>query len=610
MEPDLETNPSEDPIQPEKANSAGNDPHPPYEFSFQAARTGHRIACLNGKALSSSYDPQKEGLRLAQGLLALARKQEDIRHIIIVGAGSPYLLKALQAEAGEASLEAGPLQISIYEPVPEVYQWICENQSYRMPVIQSRQEALQYVQSRPVLVFPNRSLVQNFAMYRRAFEELHEAASRRQINLNTLSKFGSLWARNLYANFPRFLGAAELTALKGAGRGKPAIVLGAGPSLSDHLPAIAASPRREDFLVIAVDTALSVCRIHGLEPDFALTVDPQPINFYHMAGESFRRTILLADSASSPLALRRWAGRLIRLQNAFPLSRELARISGHTDLDSLGYGGSVSTNAYDLALYLGCSEVLMVGQDLSFPASKVHASGAALEELWSFREHRLSSRETGNYRQRFSVPVVHLPSETGAVHSNDKLNVFFNWFNRRFSEDTDRIQISLLRTGGVAFTHGQFFQTFSEWESQRVSAVARDNGVEPDPRARLSASGSPSATGRSTTEVGSPASGISIPGLPNLADLPEPAFQKLRQALRLLKEEFQALVDACASEKLLFANLDRLARAIRLAGTGMQREIEELKEQGKLSDDFRMSLKGQAARHARMLHRLLARLDR
>ncbi|MCB1140071.1 MAG: DUF115 domain-containing protein [Leptospiraceae bacterium] len=588
MEQDLDRSKAHD-SQRTEANIAGPQKQSaPYTVTWQTARTGLKIACLNDRPLASVYDPQKEAQRLLDGLLALARQHSDIRHIMIVGAGSPYLLEALEpaAASGPAGVEALQWEFSIVEPVADVYQWIRASGNWRTSIFKSAAEAQQYIQSRAVLVFPNRPLVSAFEVYRRTFDEVEQSANQRQINLNTLNKFGPLWVRNLYSNFTEFLNAGELVELQGAGKGKAAVLLGAGPSLTDHLPAIAASPRRDEFLIIAVDTALSVCRMHGLEPDFALTVDPQPINFYHMAGESFRRTILIADPACSPLALRRWKGPLLRLQNPFPLSRELARISNHLNEDSLGYGGSVSTNAYDLALYLECSEVLMVGQDLSFPASRVHASGAALEELWGFREKRLSSRETGNYRQRFSVPVVPLPSETDTVHSNDKLNVFYNWFNQRFARDAERIRISLLRSAGVRFSRGDIYDTFSQWEQGRSSPTSDHPLPRPD---------SNSSQALKSVSAKHPSSPFNL--------------SRACGALSELRQEFQDLVSAARSEAALFENLQRLSRAIRLAGTGMQAEVERLQRSGRINDEFRKTLQTQAELHSQLLLRTIRRLE-
>lgn len=50
------------------------------------------------------------------------------------------------------------------------------------------------------------------------------------------------------------------------------------------------------------------------------------------------------------------------------------------EIGVVDFGGSVSTNAVSLAEKMKARNILLVGQDLSFPNKLAHCKGAVLEE--------------------------------------------------------------------------------------------------------------------------------------------------------------------------------------------------------------------------------------
>ncbi len=93
----------------------------------------------------------------------------------------------------------------------------------------------------------------NSEYFARIDSQLGAMLSRREINANTLARFGHLWVRNLAENVELVANAPGVHLLSGAFEGTPALILAAGPSLDDVLPLL---PRlREKLLVISVDTS-------------------------------------------------------------------------------------------------------------------------------------------------------------------------------------------------------------------------------------------------------------------------------------------------------------------------------------------------------------------
>ena len=554
-------------------------------LEWKLSRNGKRVPIVNGRAVASLYDPAREAERQTRGIL---EEMGDARGqvLLLVGIGGPEFLGHLQILA-----DAG-VSLFIYEPLSELL-----NDCMAGHTSGSVQCTDQWIRAKEwaqlaTLVLGHRGTIVASSFHQHAYESLLGIQSRIQINRNTLSRFARLWTRNLYLNAENWKGQA-IQELRGKHKGRCAIILGAGPSLSDHMESLARLRKKPNRpVLIAVDTAYSVCCSHNILPDFVLTVDPQPVNFYHLAGHS-NSTSLVADPSASPLALRRWSGPIYYTGNPFPLFASLwkALFSNPTMPDELAYGGSVSTNAYDFAQYLGCVSVLLVGQDLSFTGSRVHASGSALEERLQYIESRTMSRETANYRQRFAIPVVPLPGEKGsAVHSNDKLKVFFDWFNRRFQEDKDKLEIGIARSGGAEFSEVPLYSTIDDWLGVQES------------KGRISERTSKETSLHSDHHSRGPSEQMqdAIENLQTLAD----DIQALQSLLADLSQNPSLANDSAALSAVL-----NHASTLRTIGTSFQREILALERGSEISEEFWKKAEQEAFNHRRQIAKLRTRLE-
>ena len=610
--------------------------------TWKESRNGYSVPCIFGKAQASLYDPLREAKRQIEALTNELSAQPDLKRVLIVGSTGPLFLHELiksnllrsygwaviepEAEIREAvlnSLEHGfnssllpgnskTRENDHHKDVSHRREESQESETLNKIAVESlshllltEEEANRFLEL-PCLLYPLRGAMQSHADYQELFHRLNNRAQRRQINRNTLDRFGALWMRNLYGNALSFRESRSLNELKDLHIGRPVVILGAGPSLAQHLPELAQLQTQDNPpVMIAVDTALSVCHLHGLHPHYALTVDPQPINFYHLAGESSsenrqqnhprdaepetRRhqrpeTTLIADPSCSPLALRRWTGPMVSTGNPFPMAEKLFQFWNRDLPAQLSYGGSVSTNAYDLAFYLGCKEILLVGQDLGFSHTRVHARGAALEELWSFRESRLHSRETANYRQRFAIPVVPLSSEDGKwVHSNDKLQVFHQWFSHRFESDQHRARISLLASDGASFKNATLFHSAWDWWNSL--------GMVSHP------------TDESVPEISN--SEDSFPERDNADDdmvVRDVTFKNIQMFL----DQVESLGDIVHDSFL--SRWQEYASCLRIVGAPLQKEIEALLKEESVSPEFLSGIQQELTKHKVLLRKLLARI--
>lgn len=259
--------------------------------------------------------------------------------------------------------------------------------------------------------------------------DLEQRGFRETVNRNTLKRFDKIWLKNLYYNLATASQLRPVSSLFESHRNMPAIVVSAGPSLDRSLPALA--EHRSRFILIAVDTAVSALRHFGLDPDYLLSVDAQAPNFLHVRSYTGQAT-LVVDTTVSYLALRHLKGPYYTFQNPLPAASILLKMLFPDGAGELQFGGSVSTNAFDFALQLGCSPVYLCGLDLSFPENRIHARGSALEEAALAKTHRLHTAHQQNHAQLTAIDRRYLQNSQGrAVPTNDKLLIFYEWYRSR-----------------------------------------------------------------------------------------------------------------------------------------------------------------------------------
>ncbi|HEY1406256.1 MAG TPA: 6-hydroxymethylpterin diphosphokinase MptE-like protein [Spirochaetota bacterium] len=256
--------------------------------------------------------------------------------------------------------------------------------------------------------------------------------STKDVNIATLAKFEKLWSSNIARNAKSFLSAVPVSAFFGAFENVPAIVVAAGPSLTESIPFI--RKNKDRAVIIAVDTSYFILRRYGIEPHFCLCVDPQAINARYFEGDTSGETVLVADPCAHPSALRLFTGRQVMAGIPFDMMKWIEEISG--EKGELAHGGSVSTNAYDFAKQLGASPVIIVGQDLAFSDGLAHARGSYLDEQSHLRVTRLWNEQMMNRSQLSALPKIMVKGIGGEkVHTNQKMMIFLNWFEKRNDDD-------------------------------------------------------------------------------------------------------------------------------------------------------------------------------
>ncbi len=159
------------------------------------------------------------------------------------------------------------------------------------------------------------------------FEDLKKSVasyiSRKDVNNNTLIRFGKIWVKNLLLNLPVFSRSPGVDSLKDLFKGLPSFILAGGPGLDKTLKSL--KKIREKCIIIAVDTSMSAALRYGVEPDFLIVVDPQYWNFRHLDRCRLKNTVVVSEPSAYSHTFRNPEINYIFASSVFPLGQKLKK---------------------------------------------------------------------------------------------------------------------------------------------------------------------------------------------------------------------------------------------------------------------------------------------
>lgn len=198
------------------------------------------------------------------------------------------------------------------------------------------------------------------------------------VGLATWQQFGGQIGTNDLVNLPEYLVSPGYEQLAGLWNNRPAVCLAAGPSLQKNLLQLV--PYREQVAVISAGTVYALAQGMHLTPDIVTTIDFQLLNytdqFKHVPIDPSCALVYL--HSTHPQTPRRWPGPRFVAENS---SGTLAWVHQYTE--AKGSAAQVQTVAHLnllVALMLGANPIILLGQDLSMPATQHHAVGARAQD--------------------------------------------------------------------------------------------------------------------------------------------------------------------------------------------------------------------------------------
>lgn len=231
--------------------------------------------------------------------------------------------------------------------------------------------------------------------YNRVLKSICNALTLSIFNIGTLICRGGLWQMNTLKNLPILLRNPGMVALRNSFKGKPALVVGAGPSLNAVLPYLKACAG--GFVVISTGTALRSLRNAGIRPDLVVAVDAHPLmaSQFQVACDDL---YLVCSTLVYPPAPPKFKGIFAGTLDANPIDTWLDKLTGERGL--MLAAGTVTSTAVDLAVFMGCSTVVTIGFDLSLGNDgTTHARNTMYHGVKADMEFKELVRVPGNYQE-------------------------------------------------------------------------------------------------------------------------------------------------------------------------------------------------------------------
>jgi hypothetical protein len=265
-----------------------------------------------------------------------------------------------------------------------------------------------------------------------------EFASFSRTSLNTLVLNGRQTAENIARNLGRYVSGPSLSRLRDAHKGKPAIVVSAGPSLRKNKHLLKDASERA--VIVSVQTTLQPLLEMGVEPHFVTSLDYHDIctRFFERLPPTLR-TELVAEPKATSAIFSMYPGPVSILGNDYA-DKLLAEMP--VDRERLRAGATVAHLAYYLAEHLGCDPIIFVGQDLGFSDGLCYAPGTSYEDVWRPELSRFCSVEMKQWEQivRERFILRRIPDHQGRpMYTEERLFSYLQQFERDFADSKARI---------------------------------------------------------------------------------------------------------------------------------------------------------------------------
>lgn len=220
---------------------------------------------------------------------------------------------------------------------------------------------------------------------------------------------GEIVVYNTVGNLPRLFDSPGVAALCGRFADRPALLIGAGPSLTDQLETVRRAA--EGMWIVCVNSAYPILRRAGIAPHFVLALDHEPRNWDSFHGQEHDpRTHLIVDPRVDPRIPGEFPDRTFLLSwhttteslgspappNAIPLARGGGNSLYHWIQERLGAKGTISATgsvavaAYQLLAFWGCRPILLLGLDFAFPGEKTYAEGTIFDDEKNPRDGQIA----------------------------------------------------------------------------------------------------------------------------------------------------------------------------------------------------------------------------
>ena len=208
--------------------------------------------------------------------------------------------------------------------------------------------------------------------------ELQQMIGRFGLDLKyTKERFWGL-TRNLIKNLPNLVHETPIAEFQNRFTGQTAIVVSAGPSLDRNIETI--KKYRENIVLIVVGTAIKTLYKHGIKPDILCLIEAYDSSKQIQGLDLSDVYFITEPTANNSLRQFEFKNTFSHIANNLPINDWWSKLA-NIDIREYSSKGTVSYTALNCARILGCSKIIIVGQDLAYVEGQCYSKDSAYKDL-------------------------------------------------------------------------------------------------------------------------------------------------------------------------------------------------------------------------------------
>ncbi len=332
-----------------------------------------------GKYVHSKYNPVLEAKRWVDSL------QIDATYdcVFVYGLGLGYYLEDIKAKYADK-------KIIVVEPHLEVFKYCLMSQDMT-PYLEDDyvvfMVAFDAVEVRSLLEYYieeskiKRVFFAELPFYKKHFSEYIEGAYEQisrtlqlfKANIYTEIYSSRRWLFNFFSNIKYFEETPNIIAMKDVFKGKPVVIVAAGPSLNKNVHLL--RNLYDKALIIAVGTAALILDKKGIQPHIVMGADGNYHESLIFKEITCHKPLFIYSQMIQYKSLEYYKGRKMWVHlNSDELETQFLKAHG-IEVPVITCGGSIAHNALAFARWLEAGPVMLLGQDLAFSNEKMYADG-------------------------------------------------------------------------------------------------------------------------------------------------------------------------------------------------------------------------------------------
>ena len=266
--------------------------------------------------------------------------------------------------------------------------------------------------------------------------------------------------QNVLMNADHYARSEGIGALRDVAKGRPAVVVSAGPSLERNLHLLAEPGVRDRAVIIAAQTMLKPMLRKGIRPHFVCALDYHELSkrFYEgLTASDVEGVTLVVEPKANPAILDAFPGVIRCVQDAMLDETLGSDLAG--EKASIRPGATVAHLCSYLGRHLGCDPLVFIGQDLGFTDGQYYSAGAAIHDVWAGELGPVRTLEMFEWERIVRSKNMLRKAEDvlgRSIYTDEQMATYLSQFEVDFAADTAKgLSVIDATEGGVRKRHAE-----------------------------------------------------------------------------------------------------------------------------------------------------------